>query len=85
MRGALPLQGEFVVTANQDDWTLSVVPVGLAKAVATVTLDAAPRSVTTAPGSDTAVTVLDGAAPVASLNDSSALGLPRQRRLVSSS
>ena len=75
MRGALPLQGEFVVTANQDDRTLSVVPVGLAKAVATVTLDAAPRSVTTAPGSDTAVTVLDGAAlGFASLNGSSVLG-----------
>src|SRR5258708_21105054 len=53
MPANLPLQGEYAVTANQDDQTLSVVPIGAATVATTVQLDVAPRSVGTAPNSDT--------------------------------
>src|SRR5436190_1662585 len=71
-REPLPLTGEFAVTANQDDHSLSIIPIGLASVVATVPLDIAPRGVATAPNSDTALAA--DAAPssralaVASLN-----------------
>src|SRR5215207_6799481 len=47
-----PLTGEYVVTANADDRSLSVVPVGLASVAATVPLPSAPRTIATAPNSD---------------------------------
>src|SRR5262249_4460709 len=40
-----PLTGEFAVTANMDDGTLSVVPIGLARALPPVPVDVAPGSV----------------------------------------
>jgi YVTN family beta-propeller protein len=42
-----PVTGEFAVTANLDDRSLSVVPIGLAQAMPPVRLDVAPRSVAT--------------------------------------
>src|SRR6266540_320995 len=75
MRAPLPLSGEYAVTANRDDHTLSVVPIGLARAVATVSLDAPPRAVATAPDSDTAVTISETPSlSLASLNSSTVLG-----------
>ena len=60
LRSPLPLSGEYIVTANRDDHSLSVVPVGLARVAATVPLDLAPRAVAAAPNSDRAF-VLDAA------------------------
>ncbi|HEV7666224.1 MAG TPA: hypothetical protein VGQ62_22005, partial [Chloroflexota bacterium] len=48
----LPLAGEYAVTANQDDRTLSVVPIGAASVAVTVQLDVAPHSIGAAPNSD---------------------------------
>src|SRR5919201_745281 len=45
----LPLAGEYAVTANLDDHSLSVVPVGSATVAATVQVDLAPRAVAAAP------------------------------------
>ncbi len=39
------LTGEFAITANMDDRTLSVVPIGLAQALPPIQLDIAPQSV----------------------------------------
>src|SRR5205823_4448415 len=39
LHAALPLAGEFAVTANLDDKTLSVVPIGAATVATTVQLD----------------------------------------------
>jgi hypothetical protein len=47
-----PLTGEYIVTANADDRSLSVVPVGLASVAATVPLPSAPGAIATAPNSD---------------------------------
>jgi YVTN family beta-propeller protein len=74
----LPLAGEFAVTANQDDHTLSVIPIGSALVATTVQLDVAPSAISAAPNSDT-VLVADGSASthslaVASLNASSQSG-----------
>ncbi|HEY3062510.1 MAG TPA: hypothetical protein VGL99_26350, partial [Chloroflexota bacterium] len=75
MRSPLPLLGEYAVTANRDDRTLSVIPIGLAKAVATVSLDVPPHGVATAPDSDTAVTISETPSlGLASLNSSTVLG-----------
>jgi hypothetical protein len=75
LRAPLPLSGEFAVTANLDDHSLSVVPIGMARAIETVPLDVAPYAVATAPDSDTAVTVPGApearALALASLNTSS--------------
>jgi YVTN family beta-propeller protein len=46
-----PLSGEYVVTANEADRTLSVVPVGLAKVAMTIPLDIVPRGVVAGPHS----------------------------------
>src|SRR5215469_14376347 len=78
MKAPLPLSGEFVVTANMDDHTLSVVPVGAAAVATTVQLDLAPIAVGAAPNSDT-VFAADGSrdsheVAVATLNDSSQSG-----------
>jgi YVTN family beta-propeller protein len=54
LRAPLPLSGEYAVTANLKDRTLSVIPIGLSKVVATVPLDIAPHDVATAPNSDRA-------------------------------
>jgi hypothetical protein len=48
----LPLSGEFVVTANQDDHSLSMIPIGAAAVAVTVPLDLAPKAVGTTPNSD---------------------------------
>jgi WD40 repeat protein len=56
----LPLSGEFAVTANQDDHSLSVVPIGAAAVAVTVPLDVAPRAVAITPNSDV-VFAADGA------------------------
>src|SRR6266516_8167901 len=45
LRPALPLAGEYAVTANRDDHSLSVVRIGLARLVATVPLDMSPGAV----------------------------------------
>jgi YVTN family beta-propeller protein len=76
-RSPLPLTGEFAVTANTEDRTLSVVPIGTASVAATVSLDNAPASVAAVPDSDTAVYAADGAAALgfASLNAGAGLGL----------
>jgi len=78
MHSALPLQGEFAVTANQDDHSLSVVPIGAAAVATTVQLDLAPGSVGAAPNSDM-VLAADSAPSssnlaVASLNNSAQNG-----------
>ena len=74
----MPLVGEFAITANLDDHTLSVVPIGAAAVATTVQLDVAPRAVGAFPNSD-AVLAADGApashtAAVANLNTSSEAG-----------
>ena len=75
LRALLPLAGEYAVTANLDDRTLSVVPIGAAAVAGTVQLDLAPSTVSAEPNSDT-VLAADGAPSghllaVASLNTSS--------------
>src|ERR1051325_5508102 len=55
LHAPLPLAGEFAVTANMDDRTLSVVPIGAAAVATTVQLDLAPRAVGAAPNSDTEI------------------------------
>ncbi len=78
MHANLPLQGEFAVVANQDDQTLSVVPIGAATVATTVQLDLAPRAVGAAPNSDTVVAAdADPAShmlAVATLNSSAEAG-----------
>src|SRR5438067_2941115 len=54
LRSPLPLFGEYAVTANRDDRSLSVIRIGLASVVATVPLEIAPRSVAAQPRSDRA-------------------------------
>src|SRR5579871_6449305 len=56
-----PLTGEFAVTANMDDRSLSVVPIGLGQAMPPVHLDIAPQSVATWMNTSRAVAA-DGAA-----------------------
>ncbi|HEX8966340.1 MAG TPA: hypothetical protein VF937_00570, partial [Chloroflexota bacterium] len=78
LHSPLPLAGEFAVTANMDDRTLSVVPIGAAAVATTVQLDIAPRAVGAAPNSDT-VLAADGSPTgrglvVASLDASSESG-----------
>src|SRR5205807_1261303 len=78
LHSPLPLAGEYAVTANLDDRTLSVVPIGAAAVATTVQLDLAPRAIGAAPNSDT-VLAADGSATshelaVASLNSSSESG-----------
>src|SRR4051794_19314596 len=78
MHSALPLQGEYAVTANQDDRSLTTVPIGAASVATTVQLDVAPGAIGAAPNSDT-VFVGDSAASshtlaIASLNTSSETG-----------
>src|ERR1051326_5971032 len=78
LHAPLPLAGEFAVTGNVDDHTLSVVSIGAAAVATTVQTDIAPRSIGAAPNSDT-VFVADGsgdahAVAVASLNSSSETG-----------
>ena len=74
LHAPLPLAGEYAVTANLDDHSLSVVPIGAAAVAATVPLDLAPRSVGTVPNSDTAVAADDSPSAhslaIASLNTS---------------
>ena len=41
LHAPLPLAGEFAITANLDDHTLSVVPIGAAAVATTVQLDVA--------------------------------------------
>jgi len=53
LHSPLPLAGEFAVTGNLDDRTLSVVPIGAAAVATTVQLDLAPRVIGAAPNSDT--------------------------------
>src|ERR1051326_906837 len=53
LHSPLPLAGEYAVTANMDDHTLSVVPIGAAAVATTVQLDLAPRAVGAAPHSHT--------------------------------
>src|SRR5438105_2180095 len=55
VRSLLPLTGEYAVTANLDDHSLSVVAIGAASVATTVQLNLAPGSVAAAPNSDTAV------------------------------
>ena len=79
LHSPLPLSGEFAVTANMDDHTLSVIPIGAASVATTVQLDLAPRSVGVAPNSDT-VLAADGSpaahsAAIASLNSCAASGM----------
>src|SRR5581483_4981333 len=52
LHSALPLSGEYAVTANQDDHTLSVLPIGAAAVATTVQLDLAPDAIGAAPNSD---------------------------------
>src|SRR5438045_2375692 len=78
LHAPLPLAGEYAVTANLDDHTLSVVPIGAAAVAATVPLDLAPRAVGAAPNSDTVIAA-DGspsahAVAIASLNASTESG-----------
>ena len=78
MHAALPLAGEFAVTANMDDHSLTVVQIGAAAVATTVQLDLAPRAVGAAPNSDT-VFASEGSPSshqlaVASLNASSESG-----------
>src|SRR5919199_6923360 len=78
LHSPLPLSGEYAVTANMDDHSLSVVPIGAAAVATTVQLDLAPRAVGAAPNSDTVLVVGSAAsAPevaVASLNASTESG-----------
>src|SRR5207244_5365070 len=78
MHSTLPLAGEFAVTANQGDHTLSVVPIGSALVATTVQLDVAPRAISAAPNSDTVLAADSSpsghALAVASLNASSESG-----------
>src|SRR5438132_4531918 len=78
LHSPLPLAGEYAVTANLDDHTLTVVQIGAAAVATTVQLDLAPRAIGAAPNSDT-VLATDGASTshqlaVASLNASSESG-----------
>src|SRR5438034_28700 len=78
LHAPLPLAGEFAITANLDDHTLSVVPIGAAAVATTVQLDVAPRAVGAFPNSDAALAA-DGSpashtAAVVSLNASSESG-----------
>jgi DNA-binding beta-propeller fold protein YncE len=78
LHAPLPLAGEFAVTANLDDHTLSVVPIGAAAVATTVQLDVAPSAVGAFANSD-AVLAADGAPAshaiaTASLNASSETG-----------
>lgn len=57
LRTLLPLTGEFAVTGNADDQTLSVVPIGSASVALTVQLDLAPHSIGAAPNSDVVAAV----------------------------
>jgi len=52
LHSPLPLSGEYAVTANMDDRTLSVVPIGAAAVATTVQLDLSPSAVGAAPNSD---------------------------------
>src|ERR1700682_4134638 len=45
LRALLPLAGEYAVTANLDDRSLSLIPIGAATVAGTVQLDLAPTSV----------------------------------------
>jgi DNA-binding beta-propeller fold protein YncE len=65
-----PLTGEYIVTANADNRSLSVVPVGLASVAATVPLPSAPGAIATAPNSDRVfvATPAEQALALASLN-----------------
>ncbi len=55
-----PLQtGEYAITANRDDHSLSIVPIGLASVVATVPVEGAPLGVATARGPDRAFALID--------------------------
>jgi len=76
LRAALPLSGEYAVTANADDRTLAVVPIGLARVVATVPLDIAPSDVASAPDSDLAVIAASDSRSVAlaALNNNAEVG-----------
>ncbi|MBV9133763.1 MAG: hypothetical protein JO318_13760, partial [Chloroflexi bacterium] len=60
LHSPLPLAGEYAVTANMDDHTLSVIPIGAAAVATTVQLDLAPKAIGAAPNSDT-VFAADGA------------------------
>ena len=52
---SLPLKsGEYAVTANRDDRTLAIVPIGLGSVVSTVPLDGTPGSIATVAGPDRA-------------------------------
>ena len=78
LHSPLPLSGEYAVTANLGDHSLSVVPIGAATVAETVSLDLAPRALGTAPNSDTVV-ASDGSADghvlaIASLNAGSESG-----------
>src|SRR6266566_1078338 len=59
LRALLPLAGEYAVTANLNDHTLSVVPIGAASVAGTVQLDLAPSTIGAVPNSDT-VLAADG-------------------------
>src|ERR1051325_5652732 len=78
LHAPLPLAGEFAVTANMDDRTLSVVPIGAAAVATTVQLDLPPRSIGAAPNTDT-VLAADGSpsahtVAIATLNNSTEAG-----------
>jgi hypothetical protein len=45
LHSPLPLAGEYAVTANRDDHTLSVVQIGAAAVATTVHLDLAPQAI----------------------------------------
>jgi YVTN family beta-propeller protein len=62
-----PLTGEFAVTANMDDRSLSVVPIGLARALPPFPVDVAPTSVGTWSNTSRAVTA-DSAHTVSSVD-----------------